>query len=158
MKANLPIKATSADVDNVVDFPKSTTTSAFGKLTVKLILDQHGRGVLEETVLLALLAGRGTAAMKSRFILQGANGAPEILQLAGRQEWALSHLLAAGATGCTPIGHPGPRWSDYVFKLRRRSLDIATLTEHHDGPFAGTHGRYILLSKVERLTDLQVAS
>jgi hypothetical protein len=32
------------------------------------------------------------------------------------------------------------------------------LAEHHDGPFAGTHGRYILRSKVERLADLQVAA
>jgi hypothetical protein len=41
---------------------------------------------------------------------------------------------------------------------RRRGLDIATLTEHHDGPFAGAHGRYILRSKVECLSALQEAA
>jgi hypothetical protein len=45
-----------------------------------------------------------------------------------------------------------------VFKLRRRGVDITTLTEHHDGPFAGTHGRYVLRSRVQRLGDLQVAA
>ena len=94
----------------------------------------------------------------SRFALHGTDGALQILELAGREEWALSHLLAAGPHGCTPISHPGPRWSDYVFKLRRRGLDIATQSEHHGGPFAGTHGRYILRSKVERLAGLQVAA
>jgi hypothetical protein len=47
----------STDVDNVIDFPKSTSTSPFNKLTVTLILDQHRRGVLPEPVLLYLLAG-----------------------------------------------------------------------------------------------------
>jgi hypothetical protein len=96
--------------------------------------------------------------MRARFALHGADGSVRILELAGREEWALSHLMAAGTTGCTPISHPGPRWSDYVFKLRRHGVDIATMTEHHDGPFAGTHGRYILRSKVERLAELQVAA
>jgi hypothetical protein len=96
--------------------------------------------------------------MKSRFILHGANGAPEILELAGREEWALSHLLSAGDYGCTPIDTPGPRWSDYVFKLRRRGIDIATITEPHSGDFPGHHARYILRSKVNRLADLQVAA
>jgi hypothetical protein len=92
------------------------------------------------------------------FTLHGADGSLRILELAGREEWALSHLLAAGDTGCTSISHPGPRWSDYVFKLRRRGIDIATLTEHHDGQFAGTHGRYILLSKIERLGAMEMAA
>jgi hypothetical protein len=96
--------------------------------------------------------------MTRRFALHGADGSVQILELTGREEWALSHLLAAGSHGCTPISHPGPRWSDYVFKLRKRGLNITTETEHHDGPYAGTHGRYVLVSKVERLADLQVAA
>jgi hypothetical protein len=32
------------------------------------------------------------------------------------------------------------------------------LAEPHGGQFAGTHGRYILRSKVERLVNLQVAA
>ena len=70
-----------------------------------------------------------------RFALHGGDGA-QILDLAGREEWALSHLPAAGDHGCTPIDTPGPRWSDYVFKLRRRGVDIATVTETHGGPYA----------------------
>jgi hypothetical protein len=96
--------------------------------------------------------------VSSRLAIYHTGGSPRILEPAGREEWALSHLMATGATGCTPISHPGPRWSDYVFKLRRRGLDITTVTEHHDGPFAGTHARYILRSKAERLSDLQVAA
>jgi hypothetical protein len=96
--------------------------------------------------------------MTGHFTLHGADGSLQILELAGREEWALSHLLAAGKHGCTPIDTPGPRWSDYVFKLRRRGIDIATITEPHAGPYPGTHARYVLLSKVERLSDLQVAA
>jgi hypothetical protein len=96
--------------------------------------------------------------MSARFALHDVDGSLQILELAGREEWALSHLLAAGATGCTSISHPGPRWSDYVFKLRRRRLDITTLAKHHDGPFAGAHGRYILRSKVERLGAMEMAA
>lgn len=83
------------------------------------------------------------------FVLQGTDGEPLLLDLKGREEWALSHLLAAGNLGCTPIDTPGPRWSDYVFKLRRRGIDIVTITEAHDGPYAGTHARYVLKSKIE---------
>jgi len=73
--------------------------------------------------------------MSSRFVLHDPEGSIQIL-LAGREEWALSHLLGAGDYGCTPIDTPGPRWSDYVFKLRRRGIDIATITEMHGGPYS----------------------
>jgi hypothetical protein len=96
--------------------------------------------------------------MTGRFALHGADRSVQILELAGREEWALSHLMAAGSHGCTPIDTPGPRWSDYVFRLRRRGIDIATITEAHGGPYAGHHARYVLRSKVERLSDLQVAA
>jgi winged helix domain-containing protein len=96
--------------------------------------------------------------MNARFALQGPDGSRQVLDLAGREEWALSHLIAAGDEGCTPIDTPGPRWSDYVFKLRRRGIDIATITEVHGGPYAGHHARYVLRSKVERLSLLKVAA
>jgi hypothetical protein len=86
----------------------------------------------------------------ARFALHGSDGA-QVIDLKGREEWALSHLMAAGDRGCTPIDTPGPRWSDYVFKLRRRGIDISTITESHDGPYAGHHARYVLRSRVERL-------
>jgi hypothetical protein len=85
------------------------------------------------------------------FAIHGTDGQAQCLELKGREEWALSHLLAAGDRGCTPIDTPGPRWSDYVFKLRRRGIDVATITEKHDGPYAGTHARYVLKSKIERV-------
>jgi hypothetical protein len=37
----------------------------------------------------------------------------------GRGAWALLELKAANDNGCTPIDHPGPRWSGYVHKLRK---------------------------------------
>jgi hypothetical protein len=37
----------------------------------------------------------------------------------GRVAWALGELIDAGPAGCTPIDHPGPRWSSYVHRLRR---------------------------------------
>jgi hypothetical protein len=81
-----------------------------------------------------------------------------ILELAGREDWALDSLLSAGPLGCTPIEHPGPRWSDYVFKLRRRGINVETITEAHEGPYAGHHARYVLRDRVERLDPEQRAA
>lgn len=68
----------------------------------------------------------------------------------GRDAWALSELFRAGANGCTPIDQPGPRWSGYVFNLKRKcGVDIETVHENHGGQFAGTHARYVLRSNVE---------
>jgi hypothetical protein len=66
----------------------------------------------------------------------------------GRDAWALRNLIAAGKRGCTPIDHPGPRWSHYVWKLRGMGFVIETVHEDHGGPFAGTHARYVLHSVV----------
>jgi len=71
----------------------------------------------------------------------------------GRDAWALSELIAAGSSGCTPLSHPGPRWSAYVHALRHeRGLNIETVTENHGGQFEGHHARYILRSWVEILS------
>ena len=68
----------------------------------------------------------------------------------GRVAWALLELLKAGPKGCTPIENPGPRWSAYVFDLRREhGLDIETRHEAHEGAFPGSHARYVLRSAVE---------
>lgn len=70
----------------------------------------------------------------------------------GRDAWALLELVKAGQRGCTPIENPGPRWSGYVFNLKRQhGLAIETRHESHRGPFPGSHGRYILHSQVEIL-------
>ena len=37
----------------------------------------------------------------------------------GRDEWALRELMSMGELGTTPIANPAPRWSSYVFNLRR---------------------------------------
>lgn len=74
----------------------------------------------------------------------GAEGSIQTFE--GRCAWALDQLIAAGDSGCTPITHPGPRWSDYTFKLRRAGIEIETVTESHNGPFAGHHARYVLRS------------
>jgi hypothetical protein len=71
-----------------------------------------------------------------------------VLRFEGRDAWALHQLIRAGASGCTPIDNPAPRWSHYVFKLRRGGLDIETVNEAHGGPFAGQHARYVLRSPV----------
>lgn len=68
----------------------------------------------------------------------------------GRDAWALLQLIDAGPKGCTPIDNPGPRWSGYVFNLKRdHGLAIVTHHEAHRGNFPGTHGRYVLMSELE---------
>lgn len=66
----------------------------------------------------------------------------------GRDAWALAALIAADERGCTPIDHPGPRWSAYVHKLRRAGIDVETIRERHGGPFAGDHARYVLRTRL----------
>lgn len=71
-------------------------------------------------------------------------------KLIGRYGWALKNLVAAGKRGCTPIDHPGPRWSAYIYRLRKNyGLVIETVNEAHDGPFPGSHARYLLHTEVE---------
>lgn len=66
----------------------------------------------------------------------------------GREAWALRMLMAAGDCGCTPIDHPGPRWSGYVHDLRKLGIVIETVHERHGGEFPGGHARYVLRSSV----------
>jgi len=84
------------------------------------------------------------------YCLHHSDGTATFHFLKGRQRWALERLLGAGAAGCTPITEPGPRWSAYVFELRAAGFIIETIYEPHGGPFAGTHGRYVLPSHVTR--------
>ena len=70
------------------------------------------------------------------------------LKVSGRDAWALHELIEAGASGVTPIDNPAPRWSHYIFKLRRSGFDIATVDEPHGGAFSGHHARYHLRSPV----------
>ncbi len=70
------------------------------------------------------------------------------INLEGRNAWALRELVSAGVHGCTPIDTPGPRWSAYVFNLRKAGLEIETVQEIHDGEFPGTQARYVLRSSI----------
>jgi hypothetical protein len=76
----------------------------------------------------------------------------------GRDAWALGELISAGAGGCTPLEHVGPRWSHYIWKLRTvYGLDIESVEEQHGGEFSGRHVRYVLRSTV-KFSDPGVAS
>lgn len=69
----------------------------------------------------------------------------------GRQAWMLAELVAAGADGITSLKNPAPRISDYVLKLRRAGVGIATEYEPHGGSFKGSHGKYRLTVRVDVL-------
>lgn len=64
--------------------------------------------------------------------------------LKGRLGWATAKLVEAGAKGVTPITHPAPRWSGYVFDLRKLGIPIETIMEPHEGNYPGQHARYVL--------------
>lgn len=78
-----------------------------------------------------------------------------VVTVVGRNAWALRQLLDAGERGCTPIQNPAPRWSHYVFKLRKAGLVVETIDEGHGGPYAGIHGRYVLRSSVRVLHEME---
>ena len=73
--------------------------------------------------------------------------------LQGRDAWLCKKLIERGDRGVTPIDEIGPRASHYAFKLRRAGIVIETVTESHGGPFAGTHGRYLLRTPLTILEE-----
>lgn len=87
------------------------------------------------------------------FTVRNPDAEPFTIAIRGRDRWALENLMQAGATGCTPIDRPGPRWSAYVFNLRGLGVLIDTNHEEHAGPFKGTHARYVLRSTVTARPD-----
>lgn len=91
--------------------------------------------------------------MSSKLILTVEIVDGPVVTVIGRDAWALSELINSGKGGCTPITHPGPRWSAYVFNLRRMGFLIETVHESYSGPFPGSHARYVLMSKVDVLED-----
>lgn len=82
------------------------------------------------------------------FTIRDGSEPPRVISVQGRDRWALEALAAAGPKGCTPLRNPAPRWSAYIFNLRKIGVAIDTITENHDGPFAGHHGRYVLACNV----------
>ncbi len=91
---------------------------------------------------------KGRAKAANLYLIQPEIGDPFTIEAKGRDAWALERLREAGARGCTPITHPAPRWSAYVFNLRAMGVPIKTVTELHGGEFAGNHGRYVLRAAV----------
>lgn len=90
----------------------------------------------------------------ARFRITRTDGTAHEVTVKGRDRWALENLMAAGERGCTPIDHPGPRWSAYAFNLRREHrIEIETITEKHEGPFSGHHARYVARSRIEPLAS-----
>jgi hypothetical protein len=77
------------------------------------------------------------------------------ITISGRPAWTLDWLLERGAQGITSIERPAFRLSDYIFKLKKHGLDIETKHEGHGGPFAGSHGRYILQTSVKVLETIR---
>jgi hypothetical protein len=67
---------------------------------------------------------------------------------AGREAWALKRLVEAGPIGVTTVDYPAPRWSHYIYKIRKSGLIITTDYEPHKGDFPGNHGRYRLETPV----------
>lgn len=84
------------------------------------------------------------------FTIHPTDAAPFTIAVTGRVRWALLQLVTSGELGCTPVLHPAPRWSGYIFELRQLGVEIETLTEKHGGDFPGHHGRYVLRCKVTR--------
>jgi hypothetical protein len=71
------------------------------------------------------------------------------LEISGRAAWALTELVKAGPAGLTTLERPAPRWSHYVYQLKRvHGINIETQHERHGGEFAGNHGRYIVHTPV----------
>lgn len=95
-----------------------------------------------------LAHAKGRAKAANLYLIQPEIGDPFTIEAKGRDAWALDRLREAGPDGCTPITHPAPRWSAYVFNLRAMGVPIMTVTETHGGEFAGNHGRYILRAAV----------
>lgn len=85
----------------------------------------------------------------AQFEITRTDGTTHFITVKGRVHWALWRLMREGEKGCTPIDHPGPRWSAYVHTLRHEyQVEIDTIHEKHGAPFEGTHARYVAKSKI----------
>jgi hypothetical protein len=84
--------------------------------------------------------------MKDALAIQLTDGSRETF--VGRAGWALCHLIRVGEVGLTTMDHPAPRWSHYIFLLRKAGLVITTEYERHSGDYPGTHGRYRLETRL----------
>jgi hypothetical protein len=81
-------------------------------------------------------------------LLDEAGNITTTLTFDGRDAWALDQLIQASTAGCTPIDNPAPRWSHYIWKIRRVGIVVETHDEPHGGAYAGHHARYELRSRL----------
>jgi len=81
-----------------------------------------------------------------------------VKQFIGRDAWALWELVAAGPNGLTTIERSAPRWSHYIYKLRRGGIAIETRHEPHAGDYPGHHARYFLRSQLEVIETTKTRS
>jgi hypothetical protein len=72
-----------------------------------------------------------------------------------REAWMLHLLMDRGERGVTTLEVPGVRMSHHVMKIRRKGIVVETVDERHSGPFAGSHGRYVLRSPITVLKVLR---
>jgi hypothetical protein len=78
---------------------------------------------------------------------------PTPINVPKRAAWFLEEVVKAGPEGVTAIEFPGVRIGDCILKLRKVGVEIETIYEPHGGEFRGRHGRYVLRSRVVRLSE-----
>lgn len=132
--------------------PHNETATPGQRVTVQSLKRYVDTAYIAHTTLACKIQGK-TMTEQNRwpaqaFTVQNGTDSPTTIVIQGRARWALEALMRAGTQGCTPIDTPGPRWSAYVFKLRKQGVCIETVHETHEGPFPGNHARYVLRSNV----------
>lgn len=80
--------------------------------------------------------------------IRNSSNKPFLIHICGRELWALTLLLEAGATGCTANQVGAVRLAAYVHRLRERGVWIETVDEANGSEFPGKHARYVLHSWV----------
>jgi hypothetical protein len=89
---------------------------------------------------------RGHAA----FTIHPTDGRPFEIAVTGQVCWALVQLVASWEISCTPVLHPAPKWSGYVFDLRQLGVEIEKPTEKHGHNHPERHRRFVLRGRMTR--------
>jgi len=84
----------------------------------------------------------------AEYELHAPDSRPRLIHLHGRVAWCLSRLIEAGSAGITAHDFPGARIAAYVLQIRKAGIEVATTYERNSGGWTGTHGRYVLTSRV----------
>lgn len=73
---------------------------------------------------------------------------PRTFELEGHIGWTMAQLANAGAQGVATIENPAPRWSAYVYSLRKLEIQIETEMEPNYSHYPGQYTRYRLVCGV----------